>query len=129
LITNAGLVHLKRLSRLLNLMFWKTRIGEAGLARPTGLLPISQTQISEVFVLAKLAPKQGDLSVRQLGGVVRPAPNAGIGRGRETRAQRGLGRQSGLAIPAAQVEVRRGDRERSYRLRWRRVNFGAKLGG
>jgi hypothetical protein len=86
LITNAGLVHLKRLSRLRNFMFWKTRIGEAGLARPTGLLPISQTQISEVFVLAKLAPKQGDLSVRHLGGVGRPAPSAGFARGREITA-------------------------------------------
>jgi hypothetical protein len=61
------------------------------LARPTGLPRSSQTQVSEVFVLAKLTPNEGDLSVKHLGGVRRPAPSAGscLGRGQETRAQRG----------------------------------------
>jgi hypothetical protein len=30
-----------------------------------------------VFVLAKLTPNEGDLSVKRLGGVMRPAPSAG----------------------------------------------------
>jgi hypothetical protein len=47
------------------------------LARPTGLLRSLKPQVSEVFVLAKLTPNEGDLSVKHLGGV------------RETRAQRG----------------------------------------
>ena len=47
------------------------------LARPTGLPRSSQTQVSEVFVLAKLTPNEGDLSVKHLGGVRRPAPSAG----------------------------------------------------
>jgi hypothetical protein len=46
------------------------------LARPTGLPRSSQTQVSEVFVLAKLAPNEGDLSVKHLGGVRRPAHSA-----------------------------------------------------
>jgi hypothetical protein len=47
------------------------------LARPTGLPRSSQSQVSEVFVLAKLTPNEGDLSVKHLGGVRRPAPSAG----------------------------------------------------
>jgi hypothetical protein len=43
------------------------------LARPTGLPRSSQTQIAEVFVLAKLPPNEGDLSVEHLGGVRRPS--------------------------------------------------------
>jgi hypothetical protein len=46
------------------------------LARPTGLPRSSQTQVSEVFVLAKLTPNEGDLSVKHLGGVRRPVPSA-----------------------------------------------------
>jgi hypothetical protein len=45
-------------------------------ARPTGLPRASPTMTSDVFVLAKLTPKEGDLSVKDLG------------RGQETRAQR-----------------------------------------
>jgi hypothetical protein len=37
LIASAGLVHLKRLSRLRSLLLEKTRIGDAGLAHLTGL--------------------------------------------------------------------------------------------
>jgi hypothetical protein len=47
------------------------------LARPTGLPRSSHTQVSEVFVLAKLTPNEGDLSVKHSGGVRRPAPSAG----------------------------------------------------
>jgi hypothetical protein len=56
------------------------------LARPTGLPRSSQTQVSEVFVLAELTPNEGDLSVKHLGGVRRPAPSAGscLGRGQES---------------------------------------------
>jgi hypothetical protein len=42
--------------------------------RPTGLPHSPQTPASKVFVLAKLTPQEGDLSVKDLG------------RGRETRA-------------------------------------------
>jgi hypothetical protein len=34
-----------------------------------------------VFVLAKLTPNEGDLSVKHLGGVRRPAPSAGASQG------------------------------------------------
>jgi hypothetical protein len=47
------------------------------LARPTGLPHSSQTQVSKGFVLAKLTPNEGDLSVKHLGGVRRPSPSAG----------------------------------------------------
>ena len=70
------------------------------LARPTGLPRSSQTQVSEVFVLAKLTPNEGDLSVKHLGGVRRPAPSAGscLGRGQETRAQRGFVLRAGSGV-------------------------------
>ena len=51
------------------------------LARPTGLPRSLQPQVSEVFVLAKLTPNEGDLSVKHLGGVRRPAPSAGAFQG------------------------------------------------
>jgi hypothetical protein len=65
--------------------------GPRRLARPPGLPCSSQTPVSEVFVLAELTPNAGDLSVKHLGGVRRPAPSAGssLGRGQETRAERG----------------------------------------
>ena len=45
------------------------------LTRPTGLPRSSQNQVSEVFVLAKLTPNVGDLSVEHWGGVMRPTPS------------------------------------------------------
>jgi hypothetical protein len=50
-------------------------------ARPTGLPRSLQPQVSEVFVLAKLTPNEGDLSVKHFGGVRRPAPSAGAFQG------------------------------------------------
>ena len=73
------------------------------LARQTGLPRSSQNSVSEVFVLAKLTPNEGDLSVKHLGGVRRPAPSAGscLGAGSgETRAQRGFVLGGGVRRPA-----------------------------
>jgi hypothetical protein len=67
-------------------MFKAVVSGPRRLARPPGLPRSSQTPVSEVFVLAKLTPYEGDLSVKHLGGVRRPAPSAGscLGRGQES---------------------------------------------
>jgi hypothetical protein len=75
--------------------------GPRRLARPTGLPRSSQTPVSEVFVLAELTPNAADLSVKHLGGVRRPAPSAGssLGRGQETRAQRGFELGAGSGDP------------------------------
>jgi hypothetical protein len=70
--------------------------------RPTGLPRLPQTPASKVFVLAKLIPKEGDLSVMDLGrGRETRAQRGGVRAGRETRAQRAaLGRgQELLPLP------------------------------
>ena len=60
------------------------------LARPTGLPRSLQPQVSEMFVLAELTPNEGDLSVKHLGGVRRPAPSAGLGGVRRPAPSAGL---------------------------------------
>jgi hypothetical protein len=66
---------------------------------PTGLARSPQTPASKVFVLAKLIPKEGDLSVMDLGpGRETRAQRGALGRGRETRAPRGA--WGGVVRPA-----------------------------
>ena len=95
------------------------------LARPTGLPRSSQTQVSEVFVLAELTPNEGDLSVKHLGGVRRPAPSAGscLGRGQESLHLRVLpGNRDMVRVRTDHIPIQETRAQRGRVPGWRTTN-------